>query len=174
MLGFTTLRPISGFANMALGFAGLGLCFLNCLFLYRALSTAKNGRNALARTIVAGYFCLLGTGGLFGKVTDGDLEIDNTRYKDGLALTTNATIQKSWTACDRVFIPEVAGQRLVKIENDNGEYALSDCKILNSNQLQVTIDKKDTASELLLRTIDLSDLKSTHLSIADLLTLRNR
>ena len=109
--------------------------------------------------------------GIIGKVTDGDLQIENTRYKDGLALTINATIQKSWTACDRVFVPEVAGQRLVEIENDNGEYEVSGCKILDSNQLQITINKKQSAAEQILRSITLSELKSKTLSIEELLQM---
>ena len=59
--------------------------------------------------------------------------------------------------------------RLVEIEHDNGEYTVSDCKILNSNQLQVTINNKQNAAEQILRSITLSELKSQTLSIAELL-----
>lgn len=171
MLTFTALHPISGSANMALGFAVLGLILLNTMFLIGVVCTAKDSKVGLLMFVFIGFFSVFGVCGALSKVTDGDLEIENTRYKDGLALTTNATIEKSWTACDRVYIPEVAGQRLVKIENDNGEYALSDCKIVNANELQITINKKQNAAEQILRSIILSELKSQTLSITELLQM---
>ena len=94
MLAFTGLHPISGSANMAMGFAVLGLILLNIMFLVGVVCTARSGKSALLMTIFIGFFSVFGVCGTLTKVTDGDLEIDNTRYKDGLALTTNTTIEK--------------------------------------------------------------------------------